>query len=117
MNPERSFRESWWVGAVLIILGVVFLLQNLGIQWVNWWALFLIGFGIYELVRAWSFQKATGSWGGRAFGALLSGVVWLVLGLIFIFNLSLGKWWPLLLIVMGAVYLLRPPGWRTRPPA
>jgi peptidoglycan/LPS O-acetylase OafA/YrhL len=94
-------------GAILILLGVVFLLQRMGISFLeNWWALFILipAFGAY--VAAWEVYQNDGRLTRRAAGSLTVGLLLTVLCLAFLFNLSGGLFWPLLLILGGLALLM-----------
>ena len=101
MRPDR------FVGpAVLIILGLVFLLNNMGWDFPigyllrTFWPLILVAIGISQIAGALI---------GR--GSLPGGVVLLTIGLLFsaqqMWGISFGDTWPLLLIAIGAIGLLR----------
>ncbi len=55
--PYSSRQTGMVIGAGLIVLGVIFLLQNLNLWWLNWlnfdtlWPVLLIVAGIFVLVR------------------------------------------------------------------
>ena len=58
--PDRQDRwrqrsSGFWLGGLLILLGLYFLLQNLGLlEWLNFsivWPVVLIGLGLYFVVR------------------------------------------------------------------
>ena len=52
---------SWIGGAILILLGVVFLLQNMGIPFLaNWWALFILIPAFWAFVAAWDSYQDNG---------------------------------------------------------
>ncbi len=52
---RRRSRSGLWGGAVLIIVGVYFLLSNFGLlEWLRWdvfWPVVLIGVGVYLVAR------------------------------------------------------------------
>ncbi|WP_457636973.1 PspC domain-containing protein [Oceanithermus sp.] len=51
---EDDDRSRFWLGVGLTGLGILLLLDNLGLVWLNWsWlgALFLIGLGVYLLLK------------------------------------------------------------------
>ncbi len=107
-------RSNWWIGAVLIVLGVLVLLNNLGVTEIGigtllrtYWPLLLVLWGVNVLAA-----------GGRSSGNLLSGGVLLVVG-----GMLLGRnlgalefsmsqfwqfFWPAILILAG-ISLLRGP--------
>ena len=94
---------AWVAGLVLIALGGMFMLQNMGMVVVhNAWALLIL------IPAAGSFATAFGSYrvnGGRlnamARGSLISGLIFLAIMAFFLFDLDWGKWWPTLLILAG----------------
>jgi hypothetical protein len=93
-------------GAILILLGVVFLLRNLGIPFLdNWWALFILIPAFWFYVGAWDNYQDSGRFTRRAATSLTMGILFTLLALVFLFGLALGPFWPLLLIVAGLVLL------------
>jgi Domain of unknown function (DUF5668) len=96
----------------LIAVGVLFLLNNAG--WGlsiselfrNGWPFMLILVGLGQLAGG-IFGAATGSGGGN----VMSGVILITLGLLFalqqLAGIGFGRTWPILLIVIGALGLLR----------
>ncbi len=94
---------AWIGGAVMIVLGVIFLLQNMGMPMLdNWWAVFILipAFGSFS--AAWNMYHNRGS---QATGAVISsivlGVFLTVLALTFFFDLDLSKIGPIALILLG----------------
>jgi|SRR5450432_1939068 hypothetical protein len=100
------------VGAfVLIGLGVIFLLQEFGLNIPflnNWWALFILVPGLALLWRAYTGYQAAGRSTSEVNGQAFGGAVLVILASIFLFNLDIGKFWPLFLIVPGIFLLLNP---------
>ncbi|HLF27494.1 MAG TPA: hypothetical protein VJG32_14260 [Anaerolineae bacterium] len=94
---------AWLIGVALIILGVIFMLQNTGVVLIgNGWALFIL------LPALGSFATAYGAYrnhGGRlnamARGALISGLVFTAIAAFFLLDLDWGNLWPLWLILAG----------------
>ena len=107
-RAARAAGGAWLAGAVLIGLGALFLLQNLGAVTVrNAWALLIL------LPAAGSFATAYGAYrlnGGRfnatARGSLISGLIFVAFTVFFLFDLEVLKWWPMLLIAVGVGALL-----------
>ena len=104
--PDKPRTSFHWVGAaVLIALGVIFLLQETGSVQLgeNWWVIFLF------LPAAGLFYDAFQRYqdGGLAHvgGQLLGGVILIVVALTFLFNWNWGVIWPVFLII-GGIYLL-----------
>lgn len=137
-NPEPDWRDDrwqqkqdrretrWgqhgpWIGGVLlIVLGVIFLLQNFGYPIPqNWWAVFILIPAAAAFSGAWSiYQRNNRQVTAAARGALISGVILTALAGAFFFNFDFGKFWPVILILLGVAALSggvwrrndRPPG-------
>src|SRR5258708_3151103 len=93
------------IGSIVLVLGILFLLENLGIVYVarlwEFWPVILIGVGIARIVE------------GRGLHTRLLGAMVAAIGLLFLANnlgyLPWNLWrllWPLLLIFWGIVILL-----------
>ncbi len=100
MNSQRN--SSWVGGLVLIGLGLVFLMQNLtGVQWGNWWAVFILIPAFWAFFEAYTQYQAEGHWSQKALSIAIGGLVPLVIALAFLFNMDWGRIWPLFLILAG----------------
>lgn len=94
---------AWAAGLVLIVLGAIFMLQNLGaVVLHNAWALLIL------LPAAGSFATAVGAYrinGGRfsaaVRGSIFSGLFFVALTAFLLLDLAVLKWWPVLLILVG----------------
>ncbi len=105
---ERRFSGSsgWIGGAVLILIGIIFLLQNLGGFYLqNWWALFILIPALGAFGSAWNQYQHTGRLTAGARGSLIGGFVLLLISAFFLFGLSFGNFWPILLILAGLALL------------
>jgi hypothetical protein len=97
---------GWIGGAILILLGIVFLLQNMGIPFLaNWWALFILLPAFGAFVTAWETYRNNGRLTRGGAGSLAVGGLLTILALAFLLNLNVDLFWPLLLIVGGLVLL------------
>jgi hypothetical protein len=97
---------GWTGGAILILLGVVFLLQNLGISFLaNWWALFILIPAFWAYAAVWDTYKDTGRLTRYAAGSLTAGILLTILSLVFLLNLTADLFWSVLLIVGGLALL------------
>jgi len=106
---------SWVGGAILILLGGIFLLQNTGLieSFDNWWALFILIPAAGSFATAWRmYQQAGQRWTPVATGPLVGGVVLSSLAAMFLFGLDIGMWWPLFLIAGGIATLLGVRQWQ-----
>ena len=97
--------------AILIGVGVVFLLQNMGYAIPgNWWALFLLIPAVFALAGAWkSYERNGRRFGPGMAGSLITALVLIALTLVFLFDLDV-NWnviWPAVLIVIGLGILAR----------
>ena len=96
-----------FAGIVLIVLGVLFLLQQLNIPFLyNWWALFILIPAFWAFVAAWDRYQDAGRMTRRATGGLVAGLLLTALALIFLLNLGGSFVWPALLILGGLALLL-----------
>lgn len=93
------------LGAILILLGVGFLMQNMGtfiFPLKNWGALFILipAFGAFD--RAWRFYRnGDNQFTSQVRGALLVGVVLMIVTMMILFELSWTFYGPLLIILVG----------------
>ncbi len=98
---------GWVGGAILVLLGVIFLLQNLGIPvFANWWALLILFPAYWSYVGAWNIYHSHGRMTQGAASSLTVAVLLTVLTLIFLLNLAFGSLWPILLIAGGLLLLV-----------
>jgi hypothetical protein len=104
----RRHSGGWVGGAILIGLGLLLLLQNLGgLQLENWWALFILIPAIGGLGAAWSnYQEAGGRMTRHVRSSLFGALILILVTAIFLFNLDWFIFGPLLLILGGGILLL-----------
>lgn len=110
-EERRAARRTYggWVGgAVLIALGLIFLLQNTGLLVLhNWWALFILIPAMGSFGTAYGLYRNAGdrlTYSAR--GSLIGGIVLTMVACAFLFNLNFGLFWPVLLILAGVGLLL-----------
>jgi hypothetical protein len=114
MREERRaarggrFGSAWIGGVVLILLGVIFLAQNLGGFYLgNWWALFILIPAAGAFGTAWnSYQNAGGQITAAVRGSLFGGLILTLVAGAFLFNLNWGLIWPIFIILAGIGALL-----------
>jgi hypothetical protein len=88
--------------AILILLGVIFLLQNTGIfTLANWWALFILIPALGAFGNAWSQYREAGRFDSQARGSLIGGLLLSIVAGTFLFGLDWGRVWPVFLIVVA----------------
>ncbi len=107
-HPDRRhFGPGPWLGgAILICLGLIFLLRNLGVVDIaRWWALVFLIPAVVSFNEAWRQRQQTGSFGGRAIGSSVAGVIFVGLTAAFLFGLDWAVFWPVILILVGAAIL------------
>lgn len=105
---RHSGRYSGWIaGTILILLGVVFLLENMGIRFlVNWWALFILIPAFWAYVTAWDLYRDQGHLTRGGASSWILGIMLTTLSLVFLLNVAVNLFWPILLIAGGAALIL-----------
>jgi hypothetical protein len=102
---EADFgKGGFWIGGVILILvGLVFLARNFGFPMPeNWWAFFILIPAFASLSRAWYVYRRNGEQMSRAVIAPASaGLVMALVAVLFLFGFDIGRFWPLILIVVG----------------
>ncbi len=108
-TPSTNKNGAVIGGIVLIGLGVIFLLQNLGLFYIgNWWALFILLGTAGAWGSAWHIYQNNGQRITHAVtGAFIGGIFPLAVALIFLFNLNWGTLWPVFLVIAGVAVLSR----------
>ncbi|MCP4417801.1 MAG: hypothetical protein GY805_14345 [Chloroflexi bacterium] len=95
-------------GLILIGLGFFFLLsRTTGLYFHNWWALFILIPAVHNLGDAWSSYRTNGRLRGHARRSLMGGVLFTMVALFFLFNLSWNLFWPIVLIMLGLNALIK----------
>jgi hypothetical protein len=106
-KQDIAVRKDWTGGAILIGLGLVFLLSNLEIISLhNWWALFILMPAIVTFSHGWRSYREHGRFTHEARGQFTgSAILFLVAGT-FIFGWSWALIWPCFLIIggLGAIW-------------
>jgi len=94
---------SWMAGGLLVLLGVLFLLQNFGVFRVgfNWWAFFILIPAVGAFVSAWNAYRSDGRFSRRARGSVTGGLFITLVAVILLLGLDWGRVWPLFLIIAG----------------
>ena len=106
-DPSRS--GTWVTGLVLIVLGGMFLLRNLGtyeLPLQNWWALFILipAVGSFDSALR-MYRNAGNQLTPAARGSLLVGGVLTFVTIMFLFDISWTFFGPVLIILVGIAIL------------
>jgi len=112
-HEKRTRTHSLVLGIGIIVLGIVFLLMNMGIVNLGhrWWSLFFlipISFLLIDVLRR---CKTSGQrLPLEARGSLIGLVTLTVVMFIFLFDLNWGTIWPVFIIIAGLSLILS--GWK-----
>jgi ABC-type uncharacterized transport system permease subunit len=102
---RRALRGNggWVWGIMLILLAGILLLQNLKIYSLNnWWALFILIPALGSFATAWRVAQTTGGrFNVRARGALIVGLVLVLVTAMFLFGMNWTILGPVLLALAG----------------
>ncbi|MEX0852154.1 MAG: DUF5668 domain-containing protein [Bauldia sp.] len=113
----REGRDRWIVGLILIVVGAVFLLQNLGFEMpTNWWAVFLLLPAAAAAINGVKAYNREGRITGGAAASFAIAAVLVLAAAVLLLDIRI-NWdliWPLVLIAIGLGILLRSFGGRTR---
>lgn len=101
--------NSWTVGLVLVAIGAVFLLRNLGVdlfflKFDNWWALIILAVAVVPLshgLRRWSNE----GFNNEVAGSFLSALILVTVALLFLLHLQFFTWWPIF-VIYGGIFML-----------
>jgi hypothetical protein len=102
--------SSWSWGVVLILLGAVFLLRNMGIDFLrvdNWWAIFILAPGLSMMAKSFKYFRAKNrfSKGARTRGLL--GLLLSAFAVSLMFGIDMVILGPVLLVGFGIYLLLK----------
>lgn len=108
-GKRGGMHSGWFIGLLLIALGVIFLLQNLGIPvFQRWWALLILIPAFWAFVAAWDGYQGAQRLNRAVAGSLMTGLILTLLAGLFLFDIALGLFWPVVLILVGlAIILIR----------
>lgn len=107
-HEQHGWGGPWIGGLILVLVGVIFLLQNFGMKLPdNWWTVFILIPAAASLAAAWRAYEASGVANGAVFAPLIAGLILLAVFLALFFGLNWGMFWPVILIVVGLGVLAR----------
>lgn len=100
---RRRNSGSWIFAIVLILLGVIFLLQEMQIPLLNnWWALFIMIPAFVLFASSWNIYQQQGrKWSAAVTGPIVGGLILMMISLIFLLDLQWKYMWPVILIIVG----------------
>ena len=105
LERGRPITPQLLMGLLIIVLGVLFTLQNVGVldarEYLNYWPVGLIAIGGLKL---WGCRSGGGTFAGLLF---IGAGVWLLLESLEIVTISLWELWPVLLVFFGASMVWR----------
>lgn len=112
---EKSGEFYWGraaAGLVVMVVGLVFLLRNLGVPLPfmalhNWWALFILIGAVPSLGYALQRYKSVGRVDALVVHSLLAAGMVILVALFFLLELSWVTWWPLFVIAGGMWMLVK----------
>lgn len=104
-KKARSRSGTWPLGLAIILIGVVLLARNLGVDFFflhlhNWWALFILVASVGPLQQAFVAYRREGL-GAAVANSLVSAAFIIFIALIFLVDLSFFTWWPVFVILGG----------------
>jgi hypothetical protein len=104
-RQRRGVRRGgeWMLGIMLILLAVILFMQNLKvITFTNWWALFILLPALGSFGTAWRLaSEAGGRFSARARGAVIVGLLLVLVTGMFLLQLNWVILGPVLLVVAG----------------
>jgi O-antigen/teichoic acid export membrane protein len=104
-NKNRPL--PWLGGAILILVGVIFLLGQLtSFRLNNWWALFILIPAFGSFAGAWGAYRKHERFNRAVRSSLIGGIILTAVALIFLFELDMGRYWPVFVIIAGVASLL-----------
>ncbi len=101
-RSRDPLRGLFW-GLVLILVGILFFINQQGTEWDILWKYLLIGLGSIFIVDGLAHLAVPAHRDGQL-GRFIPGVILLFVGLAFLYNFS--QWWPIILIAVGVIILL-----------
>jgi hypothetical protein len=108
-TPHQSAHNKahWLPGAILVGLGILFLLNNIfGLTINNWWALFILIPAVSKFRKAYDLLQSEGEFTRPVWSALAGGVLLSLLSAAMLFNLNWGLVLPSFLIIGGLALVL-----------
>jgi hypothetical protein len=102
--PNGPYVSGLLPGLILVVLGILFMLSHYGYLEGEWWQYFIVGLGVIFIIESWVQHRFITSTRVRV-GRIVAGILLIVGGLLFLFDPN--KWWPIILIVVGIILIIR----------
>jgi hypothetical protein len=107
-GDHHGWGGPWIGGVILVVLGVIFLLQNFGMEFPrNWWAFFVLIPAAASFVTAWQVYERRGEWSYAVVGPMIAGLILVAVFAALYYELDWGRFWPVILIIVGLGLLSR----------
>ncbi|HEX5961717.1 MAG TPA: hypothetical protein VFY97_10795 [Rhodanobacteraceae bacterium] len=115
-EPSRPtptvFRWRLFPAVAIVAIGAMFLARNLGypltfLDHGNWWAIIILLAALAPLMHAYEVYRARGRIDAEAAHSLLAAAAVALVGVLFLFELDWGTWWPLF-VILGGLFTLVP---------
>jgi hypothetical protein len=106
-NDQQSRRSrrssgSFWFPVALIVMGVIFLLQQMtDFKLYNWWALFILIPALSAFGGAFALWQRSGRFSFAVWSTFFGGLFPLAVALIFLLDLPWSNYWPVMVILGG----------------
>lgn len=109
---SSALRWRLFPAIAIIAIGLLFLANNLGYNLAfldrhNWWAVIILLAAFAPLTHAYERYRANGRLDAEAAYSLLCAGGIVLVGVLFLFDLDWGTWWPLF-VILGGLYTLVP---------
>jgi len=113
-EPTHSAMRQWRIfpAIAIIAIGLLFLANNLGYDLAfldrgNWWAVVILLAAFAPLTHAYERYRAVGKIDAEVMYSTLSAAGVVLVGVLFLFQLDWGTWWPLF-VILGGLFTLIP---------
>lgn len=113
-EPAHSATRQWRIfpAVAIIAIGLLFLANNLGYNLAfldrgNGWAVIILLAAFAPLTHAYERYRAVGKVDAEVAYSMLSAAGVVLVGVLFLFELDWGTWWPLF-VILGGLFTLIP---------
>ncbi len=107
-SKKHKDRDKTFFPILLILIGVILLVQNLGfgLKHFNWWALFIFLPVASSLSGAWNDFRKSGRINRKVTSGIGSAIVVGTVAMLLLVGANWGQWWPVVLIAGGLSSLM-----------